>query len=177
MSRELLLLGLLRQGATHGYQLHDFIERNLAFCTNLKKATAYALLDKMQAKGWVSAQEVREGMRPPKRIYSLTPAGEAAFQQLLRRSLSAADDDGSIGLAFLDALPADEACQLLMQRRAALAQQLATAQAAPQHQSGYQLLTDHQTYRLRCEVAWLDEMIARLCAQSGRRAARHKKAR
>jgi len=25
MSRELLLLGLLRQGATHGYQLHDFM--------------------------------------------------------------------------------------------------------------------------------------------------------
>jgi len=118
-------------------------------------------------------------MRPPKRIYRLTPAGEAAFQQLLRRSLSAADDDGSIGLAFLDALPADEACQLLMQRRAALAQQLATAQAAPQHQSGYQLLMliDHQTYRLRCEVAWLDEVIARLRAQPGRRAARHKKAR
>jgi DNA-binding PadR family transcriptional regulator len=173
MSRELLLLGLLRQGATHGYQLHDFIERNLAFCTDLKKATAYALLDKMQAKGWVSAQEVREGARPPKRIYRLTPAGEVAFQQLLRCSLSAADD--SVGLAFLDSLPADEACQLLAQRRAALAQQLATAQAAPQHQSGYQLLIDHQAYRLRCEVAWLDEVIARLRAQPGRRAARHKK--
>jgi len=175
MNRELLLLGLLRQGATHGYQLHDFIERNLAFCTDLKKATAYALLDKMQAKGWVSAEEVREGARPPKRVYRLTPAGEAAFQQLLRRSLSATDEESDVGLAFIDALPADEARQLLAQRRDALEQQLAAFQAAPQHQGGYQLLIEHQMYRLRCEVAWLDKVIARLRARHSRRAAGHKR--
>ena len=30
MDRELLLLGLLRRSDMHGYQLHEFIERDLA---------------------------------------------------------------------------------------------------------------------------------------------------
>ncbi len=173
MERELLLLGLLRQGAMHGYQLHDFIERNLAFCTDLKKATAYVLLDKMQASGWVTVKEAREGNRPQKRIYSLTPAGEEAFQRLLRENLGAfvaAKTGSDIGLAFMDALPKVEALRLLDQRRAALAAQLAEFEAVPQHQGSYQLLIDHQLHYLRCELRWLDDMLARI--RPRRRAAR-----
>lgn len=171
MERELLLLGLLRQGAMHGYQLHDFIERNLAFCTDLKKPTAYVLLDKLQANGWVVVREAREGNRPHKRIYSLTPAGEDAFQRLLRENLGAfvaAKTGSDIGLAFIDALPKTEALQLLDQRRAALAAQLAEFETVPQHQGSYQLLIDHQLHYLRCELQWLDEVITRI--RSRRRA-------
>lgn len=165
MERELLLLGLLRQGAMHGYQLHDFIERNLAFCTDLKKPTAYALLDKMQANGWVVVREAREGNRPYKRVYSLTPAGEEAFQRLLRENLGAfisAKTGSDIGLAFIDALPKAEALQLLNQRRAAVSAQLAKFEAVPQHQGSYQLLIDHQLHYLRSELQWLDEVIAHI---------------
>lgn len=172
MERELLLLGLLRQGAMHGYQLHDFIERNLAFCTDLKKPTAYVLLDKMQAKGWIVVQEAREGNRPYKRVYSLTPAGEEAFQRLLRENLGdfvAAKTGSDIGLAFVDALSKAEALRLLDRRRAALAEQLAEFEAVPEHQGSYQLLIDHQLHYLRSELQWLDEVIARI--RSRRRAA------
>lgn len=163
VERELLLLGLLRQGAMHGYQLHDFIERNLAFCTDLKKPTAYVLLDKMQANGWVAVREAREGNRPQKRVYSLTPAGEEAFQRLLRENLGAfiaAKTGSDIGLAFIDALPRAEALRLLNQRRAALSAQLAEFEAVPQHQGSYQLLIDHQLHYLRGELQWLDKVIA-----------------
>ncbi len=165
MERELLLLGLLRQGEMHGYQLHDFIERNLAFCTDLKKATAYLLLERMAEKGWVTVQETREGHRPPRRVYRLTLEGEAAFQQLLRENLAhfeAAKTGSDVGLAFVDALPRAEALRLLEQRRAAVAEQLAAFQAAPEHSGGYQLLIDHQQHYLRSELAWLDTVLARL---------------
>ncbi|MCS7056046.1 MAG: PadR family transcriptional regulator [Thermoflexales bacterium] len=165
MERELLLLGLLRQGAMHGYQLNDFIERNLAFCTDLKKSTAYVLLDKLQARGWVTMQEARAGNRPHKRVYSLTAAGEDAFQRLLRENLGefvAAKTGSDIGLAFIDALPKREALRLLNRRRAALAEQLTEFESAPQHQGSYQLLIDHQLNYLRCELEWLSQVIARM---------------
>jgi DNA-binding PadR family transcriptional regulator len=168
MERELLLLGLLRQGEMHGYQLHDFIEKNLAFCTDLKKATAYVLLDKMLADGWVQAKEAREGNRPQRRVYSLTRGGEEAFERMLRENLatfSAAKTGSDIGLAFVDALPPGEALQRLEQRHEAIAKQLAEFEGAPQHAGSYQLLIDHQAHYLRSERDWLDQVIARLRAQ------------
>ena len=164
MERELLLLGLLRQGEMYGYKLHDFIETNLAFCTDLKKATAYVLLDKMQANGWVQVKETREGNRPQRRIYSPTPEGERAFEQMLRDNLAtfnAAKTASDIGLAFVDALPPDVSQDLLQQRRDVIAAQLAEFEHVPQHAGSYQLLIDHQINYLRSELAWLTQVIER----------------
>jgi DNA-binding PadR family transcriptional regulator len=165
MERELLLLGLLRQGEMHGYQLHDFIETNLAFCTDLKKATAYVVLDKMQAAGWVTVKEARDGNRPQKRVYSLTKLGEEAFQRLLRENLSdfvAAKTGSDVGLAFVDALPRSEVARLLSRRREALAVQLAEIEGVPSHAGSPQLLIDHQVHYLRSELNWLDQNIERV---------------
>src|SRR5689334_24991696 len=107
MDRELLLLGLLRRAHMHGYQLHEFIERDLATCTDLKKPTAYFLLDKMTRLGWITQREEREGNRPARRVYQVTAAGEAQFQQLLRENLSGSATTrftGDIGLIFADTL-------------------------------------------------------------------------
>jgi len=169
MERELLLLGVLRHGEMHGYQLHDFIEKNMAFCTDLKKPTAYFLLEKMQENGWVAVKEAREGNRPQKRIYRLTAKGEAAFQELLRDNLShfsSARTGSDVGLAFIDVLPADQAQEFLLQRRNAVAGQLAEFERAPEHAGSYQLLIDHQLHYLRSELEWLNLVIRRVKAKA-----------
>ena len=51
MERELLLLGFLRREQAHGYRLNEFIEREMTACTDIKKPTAYFLLDKMAHEG------------------------------------------------------------------------------------------------------------------------------
>jgi len=51
MDRQLLLLGLLRRQEMHGYQLNEFIEEKMHFCIDLKKPTAYYLLDKLAQEG------------------------------------------------------------------------------------------------------------------------------
>ena len=61
MEKKLLLLGLLRRQEMHGYQLNEFIDNNLALCTDLKKPTAYYLLDQMSKDGWISAEAEQEG--------------------------------------------------------------------------------------------------------------------
>ncbi len=169
MERELLLLGLLRRADMHGYQLHDFINRNMTSCTDLKKPTAYHLLDKMAARGWlsVSLENVPDSNRPTRRVYRLTPAGEAAFQELLRENLrtyTAAIFGGDVGLAFLDALDAAEARALLQERRTALAAAQAALRHVPPHEGSMGLMIDHQAHHVQSELDWLDKVLARLDA-------------
>lgn len=169
MDRELLLLGVLRQQGMHGYQVHDFIDRYLASCTDLKKPTAYFLLDKMAKAGWITAEQAREGHRPPRRVYRLTPEGEAAYQRLLRNNLAAyvpAYFVSDIGLAFLDDVPPAEARALFARRREALAAELAAAQAAPVHPGSLQWLVEHRQRHLQAELEWLDVILARLSSPS-----------
>jgi DNA-binding PadR family transcriptional regulator len=168
MERELLLLGILRQMRMYGYQLHEFIERDLSSCTDLKKATTYFLLDKMAKKGWISQIEEREGNRPPRQVYEITPEGEQVFQRLLRENLrthTSARFAGDIGIAYADSLPAHELQELLALRRKALVEELEIARAVPEHQGSIQLLLEHRVVHLQAELAWLDTIINRFNEQ------------
>lgn len=168
MERELLILGILRGQKMHGYQLAEFIDHNLAACTDLKKATAYFLLDKMFAAGWVTYEEDQEGKRPPRRVYQITPEGEAAFQRLLRENLASYTQAyfvSEIGLGFLDTLQPEEALDLLKQRRTALAEQYAAFEAAPLHPGSFQWLLEHRTMHLKAELNWIDTILQRIETQ------------
>lgn len=165
MERQLLLLGLLRAQAMHGYQLNEVIDSHLGTSVQLKKSTAYDLLKKMAREGWITASEEREGSHPPRRVYAITPAGEAAFQRLLRESLAAypvAELPGDIGLAFLDALPPEEALTLLHHRRAELGALRDEAMATDDHPGSLQLVIDHQRWHFASEIEWLDTVIQRI---------------
>jgi DNA-binding PadR family transcriptional regulator len=165
MDRELLLLGLLRQQDMHGYQLHEFINRNMSSCVDLKKPTAYYLLEKMVEAGWINEIQEQEGNRPTRNVFQLTAEGEITFQRLLRENISTyhsaqfADD---IGLTFLDTLPPVEARELLNMRRAAIVSALANAQSIPQHAGSSQLVINHLMHHLQSELDWLDKVITQL---------------
>jgi DNA-binding PadR family transcriptional regulator len=165
MDDKLLLLGMLRQHQMHGYQLFEFIERDMSTCIDLKKPTAYYLLNRMAQDGWVEERQEQEGNRPPRKVYRLTGQGEAAFQRLLRENLAAylpPGFAGDIGLAFMDTLEPAEALDLLRQRQAAIAAALSAVEAAPQHQGSLQWLVEHQLFHLKSELAWLEGLLERL---------------
>lgn len=165
MERGLLLLGLLRSHEMHGYQLNELIDRHLGSSIQLTKPTAYRLLGKMASDGWITCREEREGNRPPRRVYAITAAGEAQFQRLLRESLASyrpAELRSDISLAFLDLLPAEEALPLLGSRRAAIESRLQAVRASDRHHGSFQLVIDHQAHHLATELAWLEQVIARL---------------
>jgi len=163
MERELLLLGFLRREQAHGYRLNEFIERDMAACTDIKKPTAYFLLDKMAKQGWITMRETREGNRPPRRVYRVTAKGETLYQKLLRENLGsfiAAKFPGDVGLAYADDLEAAEVLPLLAERRATLVAQLEEIRQVPQHVGTLQLIVDHQLFHLENEVQWLDQVMA-----------------
>lgn len=165
MERELLLLGLLQQEGRHGYELHDFIEKYMQSCVELKKPTAYYLLEKLAKGGYVTETVEQSGNRPARRVYQLTQAGEDHFQKLLRENLRQyipVRFANLIGLAFLDNIMPVEAIPLLRQRRESMALQLAEAETAPAHHGAFQFLIDHHVAHLRAELNWLETVIDQL---------------
>jgi DNA-binding PadR family transcriptional regulator len=154
----------------HGYQLMEFIERNLSTCTDLKKPTAYLGLERLSRNGWVVEQEEREGKRPPRKVYTITPEGEAEFKRLLALNLGSyapSKFPQDMGLAFADALPSAQVVRLLEQRRVVLEEELEAARQAPIHAGTLQLLVEHSIVHLESELAWLDKVIATFAEKAG----------
>lgn len=169
LERELIILGLLRQTEMHGYRLIELVERDLHSSADLKKPTAYFLLNKLARAGLVSRSRARDGKRPPKWIYRLTPEGEARFQKLLRENLAAYPPTVfavEAGLAFLDQLDPSEAVELLRARRRVLENRLKEAAADEERRRSFPLVSSHQTTHLTAEVQWLSDLIRQMESQA-----------
>lgn len=165
MDRQLLLLGLLRGQQMHGYQINEFIDEQMAFCVELKRSTAYYLLDRLCRDGYVAEETERPGNRPERRVYRITSAGEARFQELLRQNLGSyspptyAED---IGVIFQAQLPAGEAAQLLRVRRARILTHQARLEALRDTlpDDGHLSVIDHHLAHVAAELGWVDGLIA-----------------
>lgn len=174
MDHELLLLGLLKLQEMHGYQLGDLVDKRLNYLTDLKKATLYNLLNRMEAQALVTKTASRAGNRPERFTYQLTALGKARFDELLRANLQGAHaayfaDD--IGLLFLSELPAAEARAYLAAKRARVEQNIAGMERAvamhePSTPAYYTLR--HHLLHLQTERAWLDEIVNDLKKRSVR---------
>ncbi|MFM8319528.1 MAG: PadR family transcriptional regulator [Chloroflexota bacterium] len=82
---ELALLGLLRSGPAHGYQLHEQLQDpdGLGAAWGMKQAQLYALLDKLEELGYLSSTLQAQETRPARRMFELTASGRQAFERWL----------------------------------------------------------------------------------------------
>ncbi|MGZ3609354.1 MAG: PadR family transcriptional regulator [Ktedonobacteraceae bacterium] len=163
--RMLLLLGLLKAQSQHGYQINEFIEHNLKRVIDMKRSTAYSLLDRLCEQGYAESSMQQHGNRPPKKVYILTPQGEEAFQETLHTLLTEAESvtfPFEIALMFLDQLSETEIHAALQQRLLHVEQYLTDLESAPIHKEarGVDLAFAHRRALLRAEHAWLEEIIA-----------------
>jgi DNA-binding PadR family transcriptional regulator len=162
MDRQLLLLGLLRREEMHGYQINEFIEEKMHFCIDLKKPTAYYILDKLAQEKYCAVERAQAGNRPPRRVYRVTSSGEALYFRLLRENLA---DYGptyypaDIGIAFMDQLPPEEVAGLLKQKREKMMAELEALKSAPGHRGPLQHVLDRNQRLLQAELDWLDELL------------------
>ncbi|WP_129631585.1 PadR family transcriptional regulator [Candidatus Oscillochloris fontis] len=164
MDRQLLLLGLLRAQEMHGYQLNEFIDQQMNFCVDLKRSTAYYLLDKLCRDGYVEEEVEREGNRPERKVYHITPTGEALFQDLLRQNLSVYAPPfypEDMGIIFEHQLPPAESLALLHTRREAILRHRERVHALYQHlPPSHTAVIDHHILHLEAELTWVDRLIA-----------------
>lgn len=81
--RELLVLGTLSSHPMHGYGLVEVLEDGLGRALGLKRPAVYAVLKRLEGRGWIEAREEREGNLPPRSVYTVTEGGRAALPGLV----------------------------------------------------------------------------------------------
>jgi DNA-binding PadR family transcriptional regulator len=151
----------------HGYQINEFIERNLSTVTDMKKPTAYATLDKLNQKGFIDIQLEQEGNRPTRKVYSINENGRNYFFQLLLDNLSSAESvnyQGDIGLMFIDFLPMDQAISALKERLKKNKKLIDLFKQTPAHgiRTGVNLAVEHKITMLEAEISFLEKTIQHL---------------
>lgn len=164
--RKLLLLGLLLTQSRHGYQINDFIEKNLAACIEIKRSTAYSTLDNLCAAGYVHMDVEQNGNRPPRKVYTLTAKGRKLFDRLLKESLTKLEGHTTpfeTALLYIDAVQPHERLTLLERRKELLGQAISELESVPSHGegSGVNFSISHRLYVMRAELEWLTMEIER----------------
>lgn len=87
---ELALLGYLRQGPLHGYQIHQRLQEpeGPGLVWRLKQAQLYALLGKLEEHGLLLSTLQAQETRPTRRVYRLTEKGGTTYENWLSSPVS-----------------------------------------------------------------------------------------
>lgn len=124
----LSILGCLRERPMHPYEIkHVMQERRHDEVVKLRGGSLYSTITRLESEGMIVATGTeREGRRPERTTYDLTPAGEADLLAWLRESIATPVQEfphfGSM-IAFLLHLMPSEAVPLLRERIAHLEDQ------------------------------------------------------
>lgn len=86
IEQELVFLGLLKEGPKHGYEIKKEIKEILSTFIGVDLKSIYYPLKILEEKDFLVKKIDRQGRRPLRFIYALTPKGEERFSQLLSRS-------------------------------------------------------------------------------------------
>ena len=168
MVQQLLLLGILVKEKMHGYQLNEHVRHAMNLYTNLKKATTYYTLERLERGGYVQHEVEKAGKRPERYVYQITQKGKTYFLTLLREHLknyarTYYEDD--VGIVFMDQLPNDEVSQLLTEKREkiqALLQQF--RKVSVEHPEHFGYIIQHNIVHLRADLTWLNGLLSKLGA-------------
>ncbi len=86
IEQELLLLGLLKESPKHGYEIKKQIRGILSLFAGVDSKSIYYPLGLLEKRGLVRKLAGRQGRRPPRFVYELTPAGARRFEELMTAS-------------------------------------------------------------------------------------------
>lgn len=167
-----MVLALLREGDMHPYEMVRLMRgRRDDRLLSITNGTLYHTVARLQRAELIAEVGVeRDGNRPERTTYTLTPRGAETLVGWLRRELTSIDrpSDFRIALAEAHNLERDDAMQSLRIRRAALAD--ASAQLidglrhAREKSVPDQVLVEfeRQEVLLDAELRWLDSLLSRL---------------
>lgn len=168
----LLLLGLLQSHSQHGYQLNEFIDRRLSSVTNLKKPTAYAILDRLEAKGLVESSEARQGKRPTRKVYGITEEGRRIWAQELEKWLCTGPQSqqfADLALLFAASIDGSHLEEIIGRRLETLEDQLESLEVVPKHRAmvgssmtGIDWALDRQRALITADMEWFQKLLGSL---------------
>src|SRR5919205_909308 len=125
----LAVLSCLHERPMHPYEISTTLRtRGKEQSIKLNYGSLYAVVESLQKHGLIRARETtREGRRPERTVYEITPAGQDEFEDWLAELLSTPVRDFTsleAGLSLMPGLPPDEVARLLEERAAKLRTEL-----------------------------------------------------
>lgn len=85
LTMDFILLGMIKQKPTHAYDLYRQLtcSEELKTLWTFRQSRLYAVLDKIERNGLITATVDPESTLPVRKICALTPAGDAVFEEWL----------------------------------------------------------------------------------------------
>lgn len=77
-----IVLAILASRAAYGYEITAWL-RDQGF-TDIAEGTVYALLVRIEQRGFVDVEKVPSEKGPPRKVYSLNPEGQEYLQEFWR---------------------------------------------------------------------------------------------
>jgi DNA-binding PadR family transcriptional regulator len=162
---EIAVLALLREHPMHPYQMQQLLRlRHKDEILALKRGSLYHAIGRLLRAGLIAVEKTeREGKRPERTTYSITPSGLDEFKLTIKKIVSTTRRESSefmAAMSFLVHLDPDEAGHLLKERAQSLdtqiAQLIAGLAAAAAHVQRINLLeSEYLLAMLKAEAAWI----------------------
>lgn len=164
---ELAILGLLKEGPMHGYELRKQLSQKLGLFWKVSFGSLYPTLRRLERRGAVVAVDRGPQTSRRKREYAITEAGEAEFLELLQEGTASAEQEKfSLRLAFFRYLRPEIRIRLLERRKAYLEEKLDEGRrslrlARRGRADAYTLsLVRHGVDITEADIAWLEGLIS-----------------
>src|SRR5436305_10267249 len=130
----LAVLGCLSERPMHPYEISTTLRtRGKEASIKLNYGSLYSVVESLQKHGLIQARETtREGRRPERTVYEITPAGQDEFEDWLAELLSTPVRDFTsleAGLSLMPGLPPGEVARLLEDRSVKLRSELRALEA------------------------------------------------
>jgi DNA-binding PadR family transcriptional regulator len=159
------MLGLLRTGPRHGYDLKRAYDARFAHARPLRYGQIYATLARLQRDGFVILDAEEPGQGPDRKRYVITEDGATELERWLRETEAPEPYLHStlfakIVLALL--LDRDPAATLDAQRARHMARMRELTELKRTGDTVDQLLSDHALFHLEADLRWIDLTAARL---------------
>jgi len=173
---ELVLLTLLAEQPSHGYQLEQIIvERGMREWTRIGFSSIYAILEKMAKRGWLIGKlESSSKKGPARQIFSLTANGkkiwlQAAYQAL--RNPRGTLTNFYLGLASLPALEPERVVAVINEHRSQLQNDRRRVNEKLQSYGknlpwSVAQLFSYSLTQMDCELQWLEVFLDEYQAQN-----------
>jgi DNA-binding PadR family transcriptional regulator len=181
-SLELAVLGLLKEGPMHGYELSKRLRFTLGPLYTVSYGSLYPCLKRLGTAGMVReragdakarrrkttrvAEDTRTALplRRARKVYEITPEGETFFFEQLELGAVYDTDRFQTRFAFFRYLPREMRIRLLEHRKAYLEEKLSefkeSLRATRERMDAYsRSLIDHGVETTEGDIRWLEELI------------------
>ena len=178
MDIQFAILGLLDAQPLSGYDLKKIIAESDLFYWSGNNNQIYNSLVSLHKQGLVSVETFQQESLPPRKVYTITPAGQSALREALQTEpeLPEIREPFLIQLAWADRLHGDELDALLARyaeeitvqirmRKERIARPHFSPSRTPRERLLWARIEEHQLSRYEHELEWVNRLMQELKEQ------------